>query len=229
MRFFKTVTLILALALCLPLMSQKTTESKSELTTENIEKDSKALDKEVSDFSAKIESVIKDYQLMDAADVKILPYRMQFIKGDGYIELTRHTFIRKDIGGEIIGMRTKALKIYSDGNSISKMESTIFERNYLKLSTEKVLIVDPSPTTEDTSDITFTHEKNDKPLVDAKKMSEIKNTAAFPVANNIKRDFYVPHLSYFYYSIRTIGETYNKNIKDSDTILTDFLKESTEY
>ncbi len=221
--------MIISFVLVLPLIAQDPAqETTSDLQTENLQRDSERLDKDVAEFSKKIEEVVKKYELINAEGVQILPYRMDYRKEEDHISMSRHTFIRSDVG-EIIGMKTKEIRIYGSGETITKLESVIAERNYAKGTDEQVLIVDPTPTTDDTSDITFTQTLNGQVIVDEKKLGDIKNSTAFPVANTIKRDFYIPHLSFFYYTIRTIGETYTKNRKDTDTMLTDFLKESTEY
>ncbi len=55
----------------------------------------------------------------------------------------------------------------------------------------------------------------------------MKNSTAFPVRNSLKRVFLVPHLEYFYQVLLSIAETYAKGIKDSDSQMFEFLKEST--
>ena len=47
--------------------------------------------------------------------------------------------------------------------------------------------------------------------------------------NDIKRNFLVPHLGYFYNVLLSIGETYAKSIKNTDSALSEFLEKSTDY
>ncbi|MFW6366661.1 MAG: hypothetical protein ACOC2H_09355 [Spirochaetota bacterium] len=226
-----TLSIMILILICvLPIAGQEPTgNGTGALQSENLERETDRLNKNIVEFATKIEEAVQTYNLMDAEGVQILPYRMDYKKEDDHITMTRHTFIRKDISGEIIGIKTKTFKIYGTNENISKFESVITEKNYMANQDEQVIMVDPTPTSEETGDITFTQIINGNTVVEGKKLSEIRNSAAFPVANSIKRDFYVPHLSFFYYAIRTIGETYNKNRKDTDTMLTDFLTESTEY
>jgi hypothetical protein len=230
MRKVQMILIAVVLVTVIPVIAQEPVqESTSELQTENLQRDSERLDKDVADFSTKIEAVVVKYELSSAEGIQVLPYRMDYSRTDEYIEMTRHTFIRRDNTGEVIGLKTKSIKVYMNGETISKIESEITERNYAKSTDERVIIVDPSPKTEDTTDITFTQVLNNQTLVDGKKLGDVKNTTAFPVANVIKRDFYVPHLSFFYYAFQTIGETYQKSSKDTDEVLTEFLKDSVDY
>ncbi|MDA3900520.1 MAG: hypothetical protein PF637_08375 [Spirochaetes bacterium] len=193
---------------------------------ENIKKDSAALDKEIAAFSQKMADVIKKYELAKAESVQLLPFRMEYDQGEGFIYLQRHSLIKSERYGDIIGIKTKSMKIFTGGDTISKIESVIVERNFTRNNHEKITIIDPSPATEGTDDVIFTHVVNGEEIVKDKKLSEINNSAAFPVANNIKREFYVPHLTYFYYSIMSIAETYVKGRKDTDSLMTEFLIEA---
>lgn len=195
-------------------------------TSEGLTAAKEDLDKQIADYSTKIGNVVKDYKLEEAEGIKILPYRTDYKKSNDGIEMVRHTFIRHDRTNEIIGMRTKSLKIYSGG---SKFESRIWERNYDASTEEEVVVTDPSPASEGTDDITFSYKQNGKVIFENRKLSEVRNVDAFPVANQIRRDFYVKHLSYFYYTVLTIAETYQKNSKDTDTFLRNFIEKSTDY
>ena len=224
----RVMTLLLSMICTSLLFAQAATGSGSN-QNDGIERAKRDLDKQILQFSTNISNVVKNYNLQEANDIKILPYRTDYRKTDDAIEMVRHTFIRHERTNEIIGMRTKSLKIYLSGGSASKFESRIWVRNYDASYEEEVLIVDPSPTSEGTDDITFTHKENGKKIIDNRKLSEVRNIDAFPVANEIRRDFYVKHLSYFYYTILTIAETYTKNSKDTDDSLKEFMKDSTDF
>ena len=66
-------------------------------------------------------------------------------------------------------------------------------------------------------------------LLNNKKLGTVKNTTAYPLRNEIKREFLIPHLSTFYSAILFISEAYYKSLKDSDSSLSEFLKKSTKY
>jgi len=103
------------------------------------------------------------------------------------------------------------------------------ERDYNGGLSTQVIIVDPTPTAAGTDDIIFTHILNGKKLLDGRKLGEVKNSTAFPVRNNLKREFLVPHLEYFSQVLLSIAETYARGIKDSDSQMYEFLKQSTSY
>ena len=115
------------------------------------------------------------------------------------------------------------------GGALSKIESIIYERDYSASDEMTVIITDPSPMSDGKDNLVIQQIHNRKVIVESKPLSEIKNTTAFPVRNNFKRDFYVPHISYFYNLILGIAETYSKSAKDSDAAVTEFLMKSTRY
>ncbi len=217
----RLIMLLIACVCATLLMAQQSASTSSD----GLEKAKKDLDKQILDFSTKIDNVVKDYKLQDVDDIRILPYRTNYKKSDEGIEMIRHTFIRHDRTNEIIGMRTKSLKVFSGG----KFESRIWERNYDASHEEEVIVTDPSPTSEGTDDITFSYKQNGKVIFENRKLGDVRNVDAFPVANQIRRDFYVKHLSFFYYTVLTIAETYQKNSKDTDTFLRNFMEKSTEF
>lgn len=125
---------------------------------------------------------------------------------------------------DITGIQVKKIKIYTNGQTISKIESEIYERDYYSGSLNIVRITDPSPATEGTNDIVFTHIVNGKVFLDNKKLGDMKNTTAFPIQNDLKRDFIVPHMSYFMNSLLFIAESYYKGLKDAESGMAEFLK-----
>lgn len=199
------------------------------LESENLVAEAKDLDSAIIDLSRKIGDAVKKYKLYGAKDVTVLPFQITFESKDGYVMLTRHYVEKQGPGGKISGLREKRLKIYTDGNAVSRLESIIIEKEYAKFSTNIITVNDPSPSADGTDDIVFQHTYNDRPIVSSKPFREIKNTTAFPLANNIKRDFYIPHLQYFYTNLVAIGETYLKGSKDNETIMQDILRKSTDY
>ena len=68
-----------------------------------------------------------------------------------------------------------------------------------------------------------------KILINDKKLGEIRNNRAFPIRNDIKREFLIPHSTFIYNTFLKIAELYYKGIKDSDSAMSDFLKKSTSY
>lgn len=204
-------------------------KTKQTLKSENLELDSKNLDEQILDYSKKIQDVVAKYEMLKKTDVRTLPYQFDYELGKDFIKIERHVFIRSGMAGPVIGLKRKSLKIYTNGTTVSKFESEISERNYDASAYTVVKIVDPSPTVIGTEDVTFTHINSGRFVVKNKPMKDIKNSTAFPVRNDIRRDFYVPHLNYFYNSFLNIAETYFKSFKDVDSNLNRFLKKSTKY
>jgi hypothetical protein len=114
-------------------------------------------------------------------------------------------------------------------SAVSKFEIKITRINYNSQENTEVIITDPTPTTAGTNDVTFTHSERGRKLVDNMPMSQIRNTTAFPVQNEIKREFYIPTLSDFYDSVLTIAETYQKSQKDDAANMHRFIRKSTDY
>ena len=210
--------------------SDKGTNSKYKLSSDALDKDGKSLDVQINELSSKIANIVKKYDLLNTKGIRFLPFQTTYKLGQDFIELEKHSFVKSGmLGGEITGIKTKKMKIYTTGSTVSKIESEIYEKDYYSGETDFVKIVDPSPTTEGTDDILFTHVKKGKNYLDEKPMGKIKNTTAFPLRNEIKRNFLVPHLSYFRNSFLFVSEAYYKSLKDADGALADFLKKSTKY
>jgi hypothetical protein len=129
----------------------------------------------------------------------------------------------------VVGIRTRSVKIYTNGSTVSKIESIIYEKYYYSNEIDKVIVIDPSPTSGGTEDIIFSHERRGKSLVKDRKMQDIKNSTAYPIRNDLKRMFMIPNLSVFKNALLFIAEGYYQSLKDTDEGLFEFLKTSTKY
>ena len=204
------------------------TDEKSSLSSESLDAQGMSLDKQIVELSAAIENAIKRYDLLNTKGIRIVPYQMDLKQEKDYIELEKHSFIKSDIyKDDILGLRTKTFKIYTNGQTISRIETIVYEKNYYTGDWDMVTIIDPSPTAPGTDDITFTHVKSGKKIQENKKLGEIKNTLAAPIRNEVKRDFIIPNLTTFNNSLLFIAEAYYKSLKDVDGAMSDFLKGST--
>ncbi len=203
---------------------------KYKLTSEKLDKQGNSLDEEILNLNKKIAAVIKKYNLLKTKDIRILPYQTTYNLGDNYIEIEKHLFTKDKLyGRKITGIKKKRIKIYTNGETISKIESLIFEKNFDSGEINEVFITDPSPGTVSTDDIIFTHKYLGKTIVNGKRLGDVKNTTANPVRNEIKQTFLVPHLNIFYNSLLFIASSYYKSLKDSDLYMSEFLKKSTRY
>ncbi|HNV46675.1 MAG TPA: hypothetical protein PKJ16_06505 [Spirochaetota bacterium] len=225
------ILLVMAMALSFsPAAAQEKKADQDSLESKELAEEGTALDKQIADLSKKISEVIATYELANKANrFKTLPYQMSLIRGDGFIEIERHRFTRSNVDNtRITGIQKKKLKIGTDGKSANKLEFIVWERNYDTEAETQVLVTDASPATPDKKGMKFDYSVN-KRLLKSMTLDQIQNTTAFPIRNELKRDFVIPHLTYFYNSLLMIGETYRKGMKDSESLMADFLKESTKY
>lgn len=211
------------------------TDKSDSLSSKMIEEYGQDLDKLIVDWSKRIESVIKKYELMNTKEIRILPYQTDYELGDGYIEIEKHFFIKDPAKRrssfafkDITGIKIKKVRIYSDGQTISKIETTVAEKYFTDRPQNEVIIVDPSPTAEGTDDITITHIYKGKTIIKDKKLGDIRNKTDFPIRNNIKLDFLLPNLTISYNSLMFIAEAYFTSLKDTDKFMSDFLKDSAD-
>jgi hypothetical protein len=200
------------------------------LTSETLNQQGKELDNQITSLSKRMSDMIKNYQLLKADGIRLIPYQTNYVLGPNFIEMEKHSFKKEDIyAREVVGIQTRKVKIYTDGQSISKIESEIVDRDYYSGTSYLVRITDPSPMTEGTDDIVFTHVVNGKTFLDGKKLGDMKNTTAFPIRNELKKDFLVPHYTYFMNSMLFIAEAYFKGLKDAESSMSEFLKKANKY
>jgi hypothetical protein len=200
------------------------------LNSETLNQQGKDLDSQITKLSQRMADIIKKYELLKADAVRIIPYQTTYILGSNYIEMEKHSFKKEDIyAREVVGIQIRKVKIFTDGGSISKIESEIYDRDYYSGTSYIVRITDPSPMTEGTDDIVFTHVVNGKTFLDGKRLGDIKNTTAFPIRNDLKREFLVQHYSYFMNSMLFIAEAYYKGLKDAESSMSEFLKKANKY
>lgn len=210
--------------------AQEKEQNEYKLMSEKLDQQGKELDAQTTSLSNKIAAIIKKYDLLKTSNIRFVPFQTTYDLGPGYIELEKHSFIKDDTASrEVIGFQSKMMKIYTDGQTINKIESEIRDRDYYAGTSIYVKIVDPSPMAEGTDDIIFTHIINGKTYMDNKRMGDMKNTTAFPVRNELKREFLVPHYAYFMNSLLFIAESYYKGMKDTESNLQEFLKKSKKY
>lgn len=205
-------------------------QQMSSLQSDELDNDGKKLDNDILSINKKIAEVITKYKLISTKDIMMLPYHVTYKLGDDFIEIEKYDLKRNTLlDDSVIGISKKFIRVYVSGQNVSRIESEISESEYGIEWTETVRMVDPSPTQEGTDDIIFTHTISKRTLLDNKKLGDIKNNRLFPLRNNLKREFLIPHITFFYNTILDIAESYYKGIKDTDSLLTEFLKKSTSY
>jgi hypothetical protein len=203
---------------------------KYKLTSETLNQKSKDLDSQIKSLNKKLAEIVKKYNLLNTPKVSVVPYQMNYVLGSNFIEMEKHVFKKDELyERDVVGLEVKKIKIYTDGQNISRIESQIYERNYYSGTMHIVTIVDPSPLAEGTDGIIFTNIMNGKVILENKKLGEIKNTTAHPIRNDLKSAFMIPHLTYFSNSLLFIAETYYAGLKDAESSMTNFLKRVVKY
>lgn len=227
----RKLLLIPCMILMLPLYSAAQDDGKEyKLTSDRLDKQSSELDQQILTINKNISNIIKKYELLKTPEIRILPYQTTYDLGADYIQIEKHVFIKDPLfPTKVTGIKKKRIKIYTNGQAISKIESTIYEKDFDSGNVNEVNIIDPSPETLDTNDIVFSHTYGNKVLLENRKFGDIKNTTAHAVRNEIKQNFLVPHLAIFYDVILFVSSSYYKSVKDSDTNMLDFLIKSYNY
>ncbi|HOJ30101.1 MAG TPA: hypothetical protein PL059_13630 [Spirochaetota bacterium] len=227
-KLYLIIFIIASMIVTTGVFSQET--KKDSLESEALVNEGKELDQQILTFCKRIEETIAKYKLMSIKDIRLLPFQISYSQGNDYIYLEKHFFVKDDlVPNKIKIKKLKSIKIYTNGTTVSKLESIIREENYYENTVSEVKIIDPTPTSLGTDDIVFSYIRENKVILTEKRLSEVKNSTAFPIQNQLKREFYIPHLMYFYDVLLNIAETYYKGMKDVDSTMTEFLKDSTKY
>jgi hypothetical protein len=209
---------------------KKESDQEYKLTSQTLDQQGGELDKQVTAYAGRMADIIKKYNLLKTTGIRIIPYQTTYVQGADFIEMEKYSFIKDDIyNRDVVGVQSRRIKLYTSGDSISKIESEIYDHFYWAGTSNIVRITDPSPLTAGTDDITFTHIVNGKTFLDNKKLADIKNTTAYPIRNELKREFLVPHMSYFMNSLLFIAEAYYKGMKDSEEGMTEYLKKAKKF
>lgn len=199
--------------------------SNSSLDSDYINSQGKELDKQILDVNKKISDIFKKYDLINQKNIRVLPYETTYKIGPDYIEMEKHSFVKDNIyRSNIVGIKKNIVKFYITAQALSKIELDVIYNNYNSGSSDHVKIINPSPLTEGTDNITFSHTIGGEKVIDNRKLSDFKNSTAFPVRNEMKREFLIPHLTVIYNSLLFIAEAYNASLKDSETSISEFLK-----
>ncbi len=243
------------------LMAQDDELSKNEKQqAEELKKTGEYLDKRIKELNEDLKYYIKlkDYE------IKLTPGNTVFtdskktekFKDETFLELESYTFIPASyVSNASVGTRTKSMRLYYSGDSLSKIETTVIEDNFMTKFTTISVIVDPSPATDESGDIvirsltlknnTPSTEKMEeylkklrdtgtKPTFDLGefyegKVADMQNTISNPLQVNFKRGFYVENLRYFEKNYRFTEDFYRRYGKDSDAITIQTLKKSLQY
>lgn len=169
------------------------------------------------------------YYRLKEIDVKYTPMRTIFRKGDDYVELQSYTFIPMSFAhGKPVGGRYKNVRLYYNGETLSKIETDVVNENFLRQTKSISKIVDPSPGDANVNDISISTSFNDgKPYT--VKLEDIENTITNPLRIEFKREYYLKHLTQFERLFRYTWEYQKRFGTNNDKITIDTLKRSLEY
>jgi len=231
------MVLFLIIPILLTAQDNKVSKDKKEstLASKAIDEKGQGFDKQILDLNKSIEDVIASANMMSSSGIKTLPYQTEIIYGPDkenpkYVQIVKHIYIKDGLfSNNLIGYEEKVLRIYSDGKTVSQIETIIKTKNFKSQDEEIVSVLDPSPSTESTDDIVLNHSINKIKLVNAKKLGEILNDVDSPIRNGIKSEFVIPNLTILQKNLLFITESNKKGSKDADLNVSEFLKKSTLY
>ena len=195
--------------------------------SEELKVTEKAIDVKILDLNQRM---IRYLVLMDV-DIKFTPEKTEFTKNKekNYVQLESYSFIpRSKIIPDLVGLRYKTLRLYFNGSQLSKIETRTFEQNFYTPSKLEMIVVDPSPNTEDTKDITITRILNEGDIKRSD-LTLMENTSSRPLRIEFKRNYYQKNLIYFEKLYRLTEEFQNRIGGDSDKVLIDSLKDTLSY
>ncbi len=232
---FMVSFLIIPIFLTAQEVKDTTGKKENTLSSKAIEEKGQGFDKQILELNKSIQEVVAEANMMSGAGIRTLPYQTDIHYGPEkenpkFLEVVKHIYIKDGLySNTLIGFEEKVLRIYSDGKTISQIETIVRTKNFKSQEEEIVSVLDPSPATESTDDIIITHTLNKIKLIDQKKLGAIINDVDSPVRNGIKAEFIIPSLSILEKNLLFITESNKKGSNDSDINVSEFLKKSTLY
>ena len=171
-------------------------------SSKEVTREGKILDETILQLNDRL----KRYVRLKNTKIKYMPEKSIFSlsqNGD-FIEIDQYSFIprRDKFNTSQGGMHTQQFRLYFNGNNLSKVETITTTVNYNTLRIQELSVIDPSPLTEDTSDITIQRYTTSIDLssdFDGLKPSrftlgDYQNTVARPKRNQFKKYFYILNL-----------------------------------
>ncbi len=159
----------------------------------------KKLEKELDQGIQALNKTIAYYKKLNKFKIKYTPGRTIFRKNDkeNYIEIESYSFIPESyIFKNLVGMRSKIMRLYyGQGNQASRIETKFYDHNFLTHKKNQSSIIDPSPMTNDMSDVLITDQLGRSPQYKST-LGKIENSIAKPMRTAFKKD-YLQHLANF--------------------------------
>lgn len=195
-------------------------EGEKKQLSEELDKREQKLQEQVLELNKRFGqyAVLKDW------DLRYSPVQTRLTKTDEYVELESYAFIPRYFGSPVlVGKKKRVVRLYFSGDSVSKVESILEELNFETHVRSYTEVVDPSPDSADTADITVAHvEMEDfattEPLENKKAykttLGKMNNTVSQPLRIEFLRDFYVQQLTTFetlYAGTKALQERFGSN------------------
>lgn len=119
---------------------------------QELEATEKDLDKQIKELNI----MLQRYHVLKNVPVRYSPGNTVFTKGDDYIELDSYNFIPMGFNnGYPVGTRLKKMRLYFNGDKLVKVISLVYEENFYEKTKYISEVTDPSPTDDNTNDITI--------------------------------------------------------------------------
>ena len=191
-----------------------------------------ALDQFEKSLDSKIMVINKklaQYSSLMNEKVTHTPVHSRFRKGDGYIEYEKYDFIYENPSSSVIvGGRKKLVKLYYNGDTLSKVESEIIDENYVLRTKKTLKVTDPSPATEENTDMTVFRQLN-KESPREFKLADMQNTISNPNRIQFKKEFYLDFINNLEEDLRYTRKYVDLYGTNSQTDTIEELKTSIDY
>ena len=189
----------------------------------------KSLDSQIVDINNRLTR----YAKLQALTVEYTPFQTIFRKdGDkNYVEIEAYSFLTEGMvktNGDRSGYRKRVVRLFYENNALSKVESSVIEENFITKERYESTVLDPSPTDENTNDITLTTKFN-KAETYSIGLAKMENTISNPLRIEFKRDFYINFLTDFEKLFRYTEEYQKQYGTQEDYITIQNLKRGLVY
>ncbi|MDH5717471.1 MAG: hypothetical protein OEZ22_07505 [Spirochaetia bacterium] len=151
----------------------------------------------LDDKILEVNKSLGNYHKLQDVPVNYTPAQTKFTKGKDYIEIESYSFIGRSYNkSNIIGMKTKKMKLFYNGDKLSKIITSVMEENYEKRTKTENTVIDESPATKDNLDIKIINVNNGGVPYEVN-LGNMENTLSNPMRIKFKREFYLKNLVYF--------------------------------
>ncbi len=199
-----------------------------------LEEQGRSYDRQILELYNSIQRIIAENKLMENKGIKTLPYQTEINFGPDrnnpqYVELVKHIYIMDVFSFQNLQVWEES---FLEFILTVKLSVNWKRQSYKELQTqevESVVVTDPSPNSEATDDVMFTHKHNGKTVIEQKKLADVKNTTTLPLRNEIKIQFMIPNLTILYNNIFFIAESYKEENKSTDSKMSEFIKRAIQY